>query len=171
MKAPVRVHQGIKMNQLIKTKDTTMYYYKQEILDGNDKLSKHFSVKEIACKCCGLVYLAKGFISKLECLREAVGFPLTLTSACRCPKHNKSEGGRKGSFHLTANPKYSVNGTCAVDVAWGNWSEVKKECLLRVAVDQGWSTGKANTFCHLDIRAEYTYKNRVDFIYDGYTGV
>ena len=148
-----------------------MIYHETVFRDGNDKLSQHFTVREIACKCCGLVALAPQFISELECLREEFGFPITLTSACRCPSHNESEGGRKGSFHLTDNPKYGVNGTCAVDIYWGNWSVYYKRKLLRIAKKQGWSLGKANSFCHVDKRVKYTNKPRVDFIYEGYTGV
>ena len=148
-----------------------MYYYEQVLRDGKDKLSQHFTVEELACKCCGLLRLAPYFISELESLRFALDFPLKITSGCRCPDHNTSEGGRKGSFHLTKNPKYGIDGACAVDVYWADWSASKKEVLLRIAEEHGWSIGKANTFCHLDKRDKYTNKPRVDFTYEGYTGV
>ena len=147
-----------------------MYYYEQILRRGEYKLSDHFTAKELACKCCGLIKLAPYFISELEALRFALDFPLTVTSGCRCPDHNTSVGGRRGSFHLTQNPKYRVDGSCAVDIYWENWSKTKRETLLRIANEQGWSIGKANTFCHLDKRVKYTNKPRVDFVYEGYTG-
>lgn len=148
-----------------------MYYHRQEILSGEEYLSSHFQVKEIACKCCGLVRVEKLFMAHLEALREACGFPLPLNSACRCPAHNKAEDGREGSFHLTDNPKYPVAGTCAVDVRWVNWRKEKKEKLIAEAKRLGWSIGTANSFCHLDKRSRYMDYLRVDFTYPGFLGL
>ena len=148
-----------------------MYYHEQVIRDGKDHLTKHFTVEEIACICCGLVKTAPGFMSHLEILRVSSGLPMTPTSGCRCPEHNKDEGGRYGSFHLTDNPKYDVEGSCAVDINWSTWKDEDKIHLIQTAKSLGWSIGKANSFCHLDLRTQYTDKLRVDFLYEGYSGV
>lgn len=148
-----------------------MYYHEQVLRAGKDHLTRHFTIEEMACKCCGLVKIAPFFMSQLEALRMAVGFPLDVSSGCRCPEHNEAEGGRYGSFHLTVNPKYPVEGTCAVDIYWADWKDSKKIHLIQMARALGWSIGKANSFCHLDKRTIYTEKPRAEFLYPGYVGV
>lgn len=148
-----------------------MYYHQLTIKDAKDKLTSHFTVEEVACRCCGLVKVAPGFMTHLEILRVAFGFPMTLSSACRCPAHNEAEGGRYGSFHLTDNPKWDVDGTCAVDVLWGSWDRQLKEKLIETATRLGWSVGTANSFCHLDKRSTYIDYPRVDFTYQGFLGL
>jgi len=59
----------------------------------------YFSREELQCKCgCGQMKLSEGFINKLNRLRDAVGFPLPVTSGYRCPDHNAkvSATGRTG---------------------------------------------------------------------------
>lgn len=64
-------------------------------------LSAHFSKKEFACKCgCGFDTPDPKLVDALEDLRSRLGVPLTINSACRCEKHNKSEGGSPKSQHL-----------------------------------------------------------------------
>lgn len=64
-------------------------------------LSKNFSMKEFACKCgCGFDNPDPRLIEALEDLRERLGVPLTLNSACRCAKHNKAVNGSPKSQHL-----------------------------------------------------------------------
>lgn len=51
--------------------------------------SKFFSEKELVCSCgCGDAGMDDVFMQKLDKLREAVGEPVKLSSAYRCPKHN-----------------------------------------------------------------------------------
>jgi zinc D-Ala-D-Ala carboxypeptidase len=61
-------------------------------------MTPHFSKSELFCKCgCGMLP-AQDFMDKVEKLRVAVGFPLRVTSAARCPDHNSrvSGTGRSG---------------------------------------------------------------------------
>lgn len=52
-------------------------------------MTPHFSDEELRCKCgCGQQNMRAGFMTKVEALRVAVGFPLPVTSAYRCPEHN-----------------------------------------------------------------------------------
>lgn len=51
--------------------------------------SEHFSAAELACKHCGANRMQPAFLARLEALRTAVGQPLALTSAYRCPTHNQ----------------------------------------------------------------------------------
>ena len=65
-------------------------------------MAKYFSNSEMACHCCGC--LPDGGIdprleSLLDAMREAVGGPLVLSCAYRCPAHNREVGGVENSFH------------------------------------------------------------------------
>lgn len=51
-------------------------------------MTPHFSDKELACKCgCGMLPAAD-FMEKVEALRVLAGFPMPVSSAARCAKHN-----------------------------------------------------------------------------------
>jgi uncharacterized protein YcbK (DUF882 family) len=66
------------------------------------KVSEHFDSKEFACKCgCGLDKISPATVSLLEKIRAAAGNKtITITSGCRCAKHNKAVGGAKKSEHM-----------------------------------------------------------------------
>lgn len=83
-------------------------------MSRNDlKVSAHFNLREFACRCgefCGgfVVYdprLIRGLEKlrvKLEILRQHGYVPdekIYISSACRCFRHNRSEGGVDGSEH------------------------------------------------------------------------
>lgn len=67
---------------------------------------KKFSEKEIRCKCgCGtilvepdLIISAQAFRNKL-CFKYRKDVRLCILSGCRCPQHNKDEGGVDDSKH------------------------------------------------------------------------
>lgn len=53
-------------------------------------MGPHFSEAELACKCgCGFLP-QQSAVDRLELLRGSCGFPLPITSAARCPKHNSA---------------------------------------------------------------------------------
>lgn len=60
--------------------------------------TKHFPNHELACSCCGANEMNEETLWKLEALRADCGFPLPLSSAYRCPKHNSevSHTGKTG---------------------------------------------------------------------------
>lgn len=66
---------------------------------------KHFSDKELCCKCCGrLPPEAKENLKALvdnvlDPVRELYGFPIRVYSAFRCPAHNAAVGGVAKSQH------------------------------------------------------------------------
>lgn len=69
---------------------------------------KNFAPREIACKCCGELWLKDAMPSyfilamdKLQALRDLWGEPIIINSGHRCSKHNADVGGVKGSQHLT----------------------------------------------------------------------
>jgi uncharacterized protein YcbK (DUF882 family) len=62
---------------------------------------KYFKREEFACKCgCGFDDIDEELVDVLDDLREHFGQPVTITSGCRCSKHNKAVGGEPKSKHM-----------------------------------------------------------------------
>lgn len=64
---------------------------------------RHFSPAEFACKCgcgVGMEKMDPAFLTMLDEARHLAGVPFVLSSACRCPKHNKAVGGVDDSAHV-----------------------------------------------------------------------
>lgn len=63
---------------------------------------KYFKLSEFDCKCgCGLNNFSHELAVMIDEIREDCGFPFIVRSACRCIPHNKKEGGKPRSDHLT----------------------------------------------------------------------
>ena len=106
--------------------------------------SKFFKDSEFKCKCCGVAKMDEEVIQMLDLLRQKCGFPIILTSAYRCPKHNVavSKTGPTGP-HTTGK---------AVDVAC---SHEKAYQVVKYAIELGFTgIGVAqkggSRFIHLD---------------------
>jgi len=52
----------------------------------------YFSEKELACPCCGVNGFKQETLGRLNKLREACGFPMSLNSAYRCEAYNSLKG-------------------------------------------------------------------------------
>jgi uncharacterized protein YcbK (DUF882 family) len=66
-------------------------------------ISKNFSRKEFACKCgCGFDTVDVELVKVLQELRDHFERPITINSACRCLKHNRSIGSTDSSQHVKA---------------------------------------------------------------------
>jgi uncharacterized protein YcbK (DUF882 family) len=53
--------------------------------------SHFFKTSELTCHCgCGKALMVKSFMDKLDSIRMSFAMPLRLSSAYRCPEHNKS---------------------------------------------------------------------------------
>ena len=66
------------------------------------RLSTHFVSTEFDCHgsgCCSQTLINEKLIEYLEKIREHFGKPITITSAYRCPTHNRNVGGATGSRH------------------------------------------------------------------------
>lgn len=104
-------------------------------------ISPHFSVKEMACPCCGSVNVDPFLVAALERLRDALGRPIVVNSAVRCAAHNAVVGGSKNSQHTYG-----------------------KACDIRVAPHERWEVlahafkigftgvGIYQSFVHVDVR-------------------
>ena len=57
---------------------------------GEKKNWPHFKENELSCRCCGKCHMDDGFMQLIEVLRIIYGKPLVVTSAYRCPEHNKA---------------------------------------------------------------------------------
>lgn len=67
------------------------------------RLSPHFARAEFACRCgCGFDTVDVQTLEILEAVRSHFGSPVTITSGCRCPEHNRRVGGAKNSQHVLA---------------------------------------------------------------------
>lgn len=104
-------------------------------------LSQHLSRKEIACKCgCGKDHISPDLVALFERIRARVG-PLTVTSGVRCPKHNRAQGGKADSAHVTG---------LALDIACTTGTQ--RFALIRVAMEEGCNRiGVHPLFIHLDV--------------------
>jgi len=66
------------------------------------RLNEYFHSQEFACKCgCGIFNLDPDFFDKLTEARRIADVPFVINSGCRCPSHNKAEGGSQISAHIT----------------------------------------------------------------------
>jgi len=109
--------------------------------------TKNFTSKELACKCCGVDGTTQEFADKLQKFRDAVGIPLTITSAYRCEKHNAAVGGAKNSQH--------IRGTAA-DIKWDDIDGNARSRMLKCAMLIFGGIGIDKKFIHIDSRANET---------------
>ena len=105
---------------------------------------KYFKESEFACPCCGENKTKEVLMLIMDQLRDAVGEPLTISSAFRCAKHNKEVGGKPDSAHLRG---------LAVDIACSD--SRLRFLLIKQALKLGFvRIGVAGKFLHLDIDGE-----------------
>jgi hypothetical protein len=129
----------------------------------------YFPVKELACRCCGVVKLDIRMAVMLPALRKSWGKTLTPTSVCRCPKRNVAVGGHPRSLHLTENAFWATNGSGAADIFWDDWPMFVKLQFARMAHEHGFRVGLHNNFCHIDIGRELGISAR-PFLYGTWSG-
>jgi len=68
-----------------------------------DRVSPHFTVPEMACRCgCGALNINCNSLEALELFRVALDRPLIPSSACRCDAHNRHVNGSPVSWHLAS---------------------------------------------------------------------
>lgn len=103
----------------------------------------HFTRSEFACKCgCGFNTIDYEVVSACHAIREHFDQPIKITSACRCPSHNKAVGGSENSQHLYGR---------AADLQVKNIDPALVQEFVEENLDMG-GLGKYNTFTHIDSR-------------------
>lgn len=108
------------------------------------KLSRNFSQHEFDCKCGGkhASKMDMSFISKLQELRDRVGFALVINSGFRCPEWNEKIGGSPNSQHMLG---------IAVDIKCTDI--IKRAKIIKEALNIGFSdVSIASNFIHIDNR-------------------
>ena len=118
--------------------------------DGNEQLTKHFKVKEFACKDNSpVVFIDEYLYEILEILRNKLGKPVIITSGYRTPEWNKKCNGAKYSYHMRGMAAdIRVNGIAPKEIA-------KK---LDEIVPEGCGIIVYNNWVHFDVRTEKKYR-------------
>ena len=106
-------------------------------------MSKYFNHTELACHCCDVDKTVDLLHDKLDELREAVGRPLELSCAYRCPAHNAEVGGVPNSQH--------VDGTAA-DVIVPEGMTVDELGDIAATIFDGVGRYYGSNFVHCDMR-------------------
>ena len=123
------------------------------------KISKNFTVEEMACKCGNCDFsdpeidigrlLAPIFVQKLQSMRSDLDKPFKVLSAARCEDHNLVVGGAKDSAHIVSQEKPS----CAADICLVGWTSNERYMVLRAAIRFNmWGIGIYKNFIHVDSR-------------------
>ena len=118
--------------------------------NGNEQLTKHFKVKEFACKDGSpVIFIDEYLYETLEILRNKLGKPVIITSGYRTPEWNAKCGGAKYSYHMCGMAAdIRVNGMTAKEIA-------KK---LDEIVPEGCGIIVYNNWVHFDVRTEKKYR-------------
>lgn len=117
------------------------------------QITKNFSYTECKCRHCDKCEMQVEFMTALQKLRDIVKFPLNLTSAYRCKKHNENVGGALTSKHLQGRAA-DIDLTCLTD----HQKKTLLEAIKLVPELKG--VGVAKSFIHVDNRefdSEWTY--------------
>ena len=106
--------------------------------------SKYFKREEFSCSCgCGFQAVDVELLEILTDIREFFDKPVTINSACRCEKHNKSIGGSKNSQHTKGM-------ACDIVVQDVNPANVQQYVLGKYEDSKG--IGLYGAFTHIDVR-------------------
>ena len=110
-----------------------------------DQLAPNFYRDEFVCKCgCGFDDVDPRLVEALQALREAVGVPVMINSACRCPAHNAAVGGSTKSQHLLGK---------AADIRTAEYTPgALRENVLEIPAFRDGGVGLYATFVHADVR-------------------
>lgn len=117
-------------------------------------LSQYFDRDEFRCKgttCginggnCGFSAVDAELLAVLTDIRETYGKPVKITSACRCPAHNKKVGGAPDSQHVKG---------LAADIQVDGYSPAKIEQYLLGKYPDKYGIAASKTFVHIDVRAQ-----------------
>lgn len=116
----------------------------------------HFAPSELACRCCGAVFVWPEALDALERLRTQINEPLIITSGHRCALHNARVGGAPLSLHKQL----------AFDIALACHDPLR---LARAAQQAGFTgLGFGQSFLHLDTRpkpARWFYGKRSEALW------
>lgn len=108
-------------------------------------MNKYFKRKEFACKCnCGFDAVDAELLGILTWIREWFDAPVTITSGCRCPEHNKKVGGASASQH-------KIGKAADFQIKGFTPQQVQAELNKQLPKDK-YGLGYGKTFTHIDVR-------------------
>ena len=110
--------------------------------------SANFSSKELSCSCCGKNEFNKETLIALQRLRDAIGKPISLSSAYRCPTHNDkvSSTGKEGP-HTTGK---AIDILCSGKLAHEILSFAMIRCNIWKGIGISQKGKHKSRFIHLD---------------------
>jgi uncharacterized protein YcbK (DUF882 family) len=116
---------------------------------SDESLSKDFKVSEFACPCdhCEETLIDDELVLRLQELREALGFPLKITSGYRCEHHQEEL--REMGFETAVGKSQHELGRAA-DVKTGHHLGIEIEEAARSVGFKAVGVGKA--WAHVDLR-------------------
>jgi uncharacterized protein YcbK (DUF882 family) len=140
------------INDYIKNNGVTLGHEVNEI-----QLTENFKLSEFNCKCngrtaadCGnAVKVHPELIRRLQKIRDEAGAPVNISSAFRCPNHNKRVGGSENSYHM--------RGMAADFTIKGKSIAYTRQLAEKYFPDGG--VGYYSTFTHVDVRGVKTRWN------------
>ena len=102
----------------------------------------HFKYSEFECPCCRRNKTDDFFIHALDVARDLAGVSFVITSGYRCESHNRYEGGRKNSAHLSG---------IAADIEIEGECEQNRFKIINALVQVGFKRlGISYDFIHVD---------------------
>jgi len=107
-------------------------------------IGKYFSERELACKHCGVNKCTQELCDVLDAFREAVGKPVIVDDAYRCPVHNAAVGGAPNSQHMLGE---------AADIKVDVMSAAQLEAVAeKIPAIHGIGRGDYQAYIHVDVR-------------------
>lgn len=121
--------------------------------DANEKVGRHFKVREFACKDGSqVVFIDDYLVTILDILRDKIGKPVIITSGYRTPEWNTKCDGAKYSYHMRGMAAdFRVNGMSPKEVAKKLNEIIPDEC--GIIVYKNW--------VHFDVRTGKKYRKGV----------
>ena len=122
-------------------------------------MTKNFKLKEFECKggCDMPLEVYENIIklaSQLQFLRDYTGRPITINSAYRCKKHNRSIGSKDTSQHVLGKAADITIKHFTPDEVFDVIQNLRRNPMLKGVKFQG--IGRYNTFTHVDLRKYYS---------------
>ena len=127
------------------------------IIVGGFMATKHFTDKELECRCCKVSTMQPQFMDSLEKIRVEMNRPLKLNSAKRCSTHNQavSSTGPNGPHTDHGDGGQAVDIQISGADALRLVEVAKKYGMTGIGVKQNGPAGKR--FIHLDnLGSDYT---------------
>jgi zinc D-Ala-D-Ala carboxypeptidase len=109
-------------------------------MELDEPVSTHFTVRELACPCCGERGYRSELVTFLERIRGAFGRPIPIVSGYRCARHNREIGATQ--THATG---------LAVDLAIRGMEAAELEAIAIFHGATGRGLGHDHVLRHLDI--------------------